>query len=95
VKVSLYPPVPKKSFMAVDYAARKAAKKQRRRISSNGNEKKKNFDGAAGGEGGSSGKDKKQRPKRGRSGPRRLCQGMCYQVPKVRIGGEERKKKRG
>ena len=72
--------------MAVDYCQRKAAKKQRRRL--NDGKKKSNSDGAAGGEGGSSSKDKKSRPKRGRSGPRRLCKGMCFQVPKVSRKGE-------
>ena len=76
--------------MVVDYCQRKAAKKQRRRLN-DGKKKTGNADGAAGGEGGASGKDKKSRPKRGRSGPRRLCKGMCFQVPKVRVGegGEE------
>jgi len=81
--------------MGVDYTARKAAKKARkaegRTSVGKRNERSNRRGGDRGAVDGDDKKSKRDRPKYGRKGARRMCKGMCYgAAPLVSWCGEGR-----
>jgi len=87
--------------MGVDYTARKAAKKARKAEGRTSVGKRTSAladrdAGVSGGGGATDKKGKRDRPKHGRKGARRMCKGMCYgAAPMVRDGERDREREKG
>ncbi len=86
--------------MGVDYTARKAAKKARKAEGRTSVGKRTSAladrdAGVSGGGGATDKKGKRDRPKHGRKGARRMCKGMCYgAAPMVRDRERDRERER-